>query len=160
MSGQVLKNGQYLRLSFGLHIHKHTLALVHLHTHKHKTNHDTRMSKTVRFTKSTHLLAWGSGAWEVQGQGWHSLASDKGLTPPRETGMRGGACRSGRTSGTASLGTYTRLHLPRVAVIPAIHPPIRRNTAHQAHSNGQLQRLGYLKCVLTRELVFGYKQLE
>ena len=54
--------------------------------HAQTQNDDTRMSKSVRFTKSTHLLACGSGAWEVQGQGWHSLASDKGLTPPQLTG--------------------------------------------------------------------------
>lgn len=72
--------------------------------------------------------------------------------------MQGGMCRRGRTSRTASFGTkpvvvtYTRLHLPRVAVTPA--------SAHQAHSNGQLRGRGYLKCVLTGELVFDYKQLE
>lgn len=145
----------------------HTLALVHLHTHKHKTNHDTRMSKTVRFTKSTHLLAWGSGAWEVQGQGWHSLASDKGLRPPQLTGSwnvgkRVQKWQDIRDSLTWHRARHGDLHQgsPPTGGSHTCHPPTRKNTAHQAHSNGQLQGLGYLKCVLTRELVFGYKQLE
>lgn len=66
--------------------------------------------------------------------------------------------QGGRASRTASRGTkpivvtYTRLHLPRVAVTPAIRP------------SGPFQRpapgAGLPQMCLTRELVFDYKQLE